>query len=127
MKQKPIGLVLMILLLSGIGCGDAEKAKTEAAVNHFVTAAKAIAEGDHEAAIIELTASIEQKPSAWAYFQRAKVLLETGKESEAAEDCVKGMEVDPKHLDLKWLAGEIKKPAAKRFKGRFKYPPSGRK
>lgn len=117
----------MTLMLSGIGCGDAEKAKTKAAVNHFVTAAKAIEAGDNEAALVELAASIEQKPSAWAYFQRAKVMLDSGKESEAAEDCVQGLALDPNHVDLKWLAGEIKKPEKQRFKGRFKDPPSGRK
>ena len=127
MKQVQVCLVLLACVLPGIGCGDAEKAKTEAAVNHFVAAAKAIAEGDNEAALRELTASIEEKPSAWAYFQRAKVFLDDGKEKEAAEDCVKGLESDPKHRDLKWLQGELKKPAAKRFKGRFKNPPSAGK
>jgi hypothetical protein len=127
MKQNYVGLVLLLFLFPGIGCGGEEKGVPKAAMDHFVAASKAITAGDNETALRELTASIEEKPSAWAFYQRAKVMLETGKEGEAAQDCVQGLELDPAHRDLKWFAGELKKPVKKRFKGRFKNPPSARK
>jgi tetratricopeptide (TPR) repeat protein len=127
MKQVQVCFVLLMFVFPASGCGDSDKGVPEAAVNHFIAASKAIADGDREAALRELTASIEQKPTAWAYYQRAKVLLDGGQESEAADDCVKGLELEPDHRDLKWFAGELKKPAAKRFRGRYKNPPSASK
>ena len=127
MNRVHVWSVVLAVLFSGIGCGETEKGVPKAAVNHFVAATKAIAEGDNETALRELAASIEQKPTAWAYYQKAKVLLDDGKESEAIEDCEQGLKINPDHQDLKWFAGELKKPVKRRFKGRFKNPPSAGK
>jgi tetratricopeptide (TPR) repeat protein len=118
--------VLGTALLSFSGCGGSGPS-TSKAYDHFVAAAQAIEAGDKDTAVSELSASIEKSPSAWAYFQRARIYLDQGKETEAAADAQKGLEVDPANADLKWLAAELKKPPAQRFNGRFAKPPSALK
>ena len=112
------------MLISGCGGGGTS---TSRGYNHLVAAAEAIAAGDKDKAFDELSASIETSPSAWAYFERARINLDKGQEDAARADCQKGLELEPKRRDLLWLSGEMKKPAAKRFKGKFAKPPVARK
>jgi Tfp pilus assembly protein PilF len=113
-------------LLSIGGCGSSAPS-TEKSYDHFVAAAKALETGDKETALTELSATIEKAPSDWAYFERARLLAESGREQEAAADVQKGLELAPQNANLKWLDAELKKPADKRFQGKFAQPPGLRK
>jgi tetratricopeptide (TPR) repeat protein len=113
--------VFCSILLAFIGCGGGPSASKS--YDHLVAAATAISAGDKDTALTELSASIEQSPSAWAYFQRARIYLEKGQESDAVADCQKGLEIDPNYRNLLWLSAELKKPAAQRFKGKLAKPP----
>jgi tetratricopeptide (TPR) repeat protein len=113
--------VLWTALLVASGCGSSTSASKS--YDHLVAAAQAIEAGDQETAMAELSASLEKSPSAWAYFERARLHLEQGREQEALADCQKGLELDPKNGKLKWLSTELKKPSVQRFKGRFAKPP----
>jgi tetratricopeptide (TPR) repeat protein len=117
-------LVLLAAVLSISGCGGGTS--TTKGYNHLVAAAEAIDAGDKEKALAELSASLDSSPSAWAYFERARINLEKGQEDAAVADCQKGLEFDPKYRELLWLSAELKKPAAQRFKGKLAKPP-GRK
>lgn len=118
-------LVLVPLILSGCG-GSSDPAK-QPATQYLIVATKALHDGDTAAAKEALTNSIEAKPNAWAYSKRAKLLLEEGDAAAALEDTQAGLELAPTDPDLKWIQGEAKKPADKRFKGRFAKPPSAAK
>jgi tetratricopeptide (TPR) repeat protein len=115
-------VVLSTAILPLCGCGGSTS--TSAAYDHFVEAANAINAGDKEKAFSELSASIESSPSAWAYFERARIYLDKGQEQDAISDCQQGLVLDPKDRKLLWLSAELKKPAAQRFKGRFAKPPA---
>ncbi|HEX2473756.1 MAG TPA: tetratricopeptide repeat protein [Lacipirellulaceae bacterium] len=115
-------LVLSTAIIPVGGCGGSTS--TSAAYDHFVAAADAINAGDKEKALSELTATIDSSPSAWAYFERARIYLEKGQEQDAISDCQQGLVLDPKDRKLLWLSAELKKPAAQRFKGRFAKPPA---
>jgi hypothetical protein len=117
-------LILGLVLLPLSGCGG--KPSASRAYNHLVAAASALETGDKETALTELTASINTSPTDWAYFERARLNLNNGQESEAVADCQKGLEINPKSRDLLWLSAELKKPAALRFKGKFAKPPRGK-
>jgi hypothetical protein len=117
----PILVLLVAIILVG-GCGGSTS--TSAAYNHFVEAANAINAGDKEKAFSELTATIDSSPSAWAYFERARIHLDRGEEQDAISDCQQGLVLDPKDRKLLWLSAELKKPAAQRFKGRLAKPPA---
>lgn len=121
MESRCHALVVCTAVIVLGGCGPATSSRK--AYDHFVAAVQAIEAGDKETALSELSASIEKSPSAWAYFQRARIYIDQGKETEATADIQKGLEVDPQHRDLKWLEAELKKPPAQRFKGRFAKPP----
>jgi len=114
-------VVLGIALFVIPGCG--RKTSTSKAYNHLVAASNALSAGDKDTAFAELTASLTTSPSAWAYFERARIYLDKGQEEEALADCQKGLELDPQYPDLLWLAAELKKPPAQRFKGKFAKPP----
>jgi Tfp pilus assembly protein PilF len=123
----PLGsAVLAASLLAALGgCGASETSKSQSSVNHLLAATQALEGGDDAAAMQELTAAIDDAPNAWAYFKRAQLHLKGGNEAEANADCQKGLELNEFNPDLKWLSGELKKPAAQRFKGRFAKAPSG--
>lgn len=104
------------------GCGGTPSEPTRG-YNHLVAASEAITAGDKEKAMTELTAVIDSSPNGWAYFERARLHLEQGKEAEATADCQAGLALEPDNSQLKWLTAELKKPAAQRFKGRFAKPP----
>jgi hypothetical protein len=116
-------IALVLLLVGSLFAGCSSGSSTSKGYDHLVAAAQAIGAGDKEAALSELSASIENSPSAWAYFERARIHLEKGQEQDAILDCKSGLELDPKDRNLLWLSGELKKPAAQRFKGAFAKPP----
>jgi tetratricopeptide (TPR) repeat protein len=121
MRPSPFPIAVLGIVLVATGCGA--NRSTSGASSHLIAASEAITAGDKDKALTELSASIDSSPSAWAYFERARIELEKGKEDEAKADCQKGLEFDPTYADLKWLSDELKKPAAKRFKGKFTKQP----
>ena len=115
--------VFAVLLSASIGCAEPGPRLDDAA-DHFVAAQQALADGDTAKAMEELNASIEGRPNAWAYYQRAKLHSDAGDEAAAMADCETGLGLDPEHSNLQWLRGELKKPAGQRFKGKYANPPS---
>jgi Tfp pilus assembly protein PilF len=88
-----------------------------------LAAQDALAKNDQETALKELTNSINAGPDPWAYYQRAKIYTEKGEDEKAKADCQAGLALDPEHVELKWLQGELAKPSQQRFQGRNKEPP----
>lgn len=119
--------VLAALCLLIAGCGQRNSPEQQPATRHFLAAQEALAKGDKEGAMQSLTASIDAKPSGWAYFERAKLYLDQGNDQAAIADCEAGLALEPENEDLAWLLGEAKKPANERFKGKFAQPPSAKK
>ena len=118
-------LICGLLWTSG-GCGGSQVEQIDAK-NYFLEAQEALRQGDTTKAIAAFTASIESKPNAWAYMERAKLYAAAGQDQQALEDAQKAVELEPENSDTVWLVGELKKPAAQRFKGVFAVPPSARK
>ncbi|MCA9258287.1 MAG: hypothetical protein KDA61_03755 [Planctomycetales bacterium] len=116
------GISSLIACLA-IGCGSAVESLTEEQ-NFFVAASEAIAAGDKPRAMEMLTASINSKPTRYAYFERARLREESGEDGLALEDCAKALEIQPGDKDSLWLQRELRKEKSKRFKGRFATPPS---
>ena len=118
------GMVALLLLTTG--CAK-KKTEINSSRNYLIEARQAIDAGDSAKAVEALNASIASRPNVWAYFELAKQQLALGDEKAALSNCEKALAMDPEMADAHWLQGELKKPAAKRFKGRFKDPPSSRK
>jgi len=110
------------ILVAGIGCGD-RGVQLDDSAQHFVAAQQALDAGDKVKAIKELTASIQARPDEWAYYQRGKLYSDSGDVKSALADCEAGLALDAENESLQWLRGELKKPPAKRFKGKFATPP----
>lgn len=116
---------LSVLFVCGamlVGCGPQEQ-ELGSATDHFLAAQDALANNDTETALRELTSSIEVQPDPWAYYQRARIYTDKGEDEKAMADCQAGLALDPEHVEMKWLQGELKKPAGSRFQGRNKEPP----
>lgn len=113
-------------LWSLLGCAETETGMTKSRTS-LIEARDAIAAGDSAKAIELLNASIADQPNTWAYFELAKLQLAGGDDQAALASCDAALQLDPESPDLVWLKGEIGKPEANRFKGRFKDPPSARK
>lgn len=129
LKDLPMGknmLLLCLLAAAAAGCGDPGPQLDDAA-QHFIAAQKALAEGDKTTAMQELDTSIAARPDPWAYYGRAELHADAGDDAAAKADCEAGLKLAPEHADLKWLAGELQKPARKRFKGKAAQPPSDSK
>lgn len=105
------------------GCGGAGPVLDEAD-QALVDARTAVASGDQAKAIELLDVSISLKPDTWSYYERARLLAETGDDDAARKDIDSGLELDPEHAELLWLKKQIKKPKRSRFKGA---PPSASK
>lgn len=129
-RSKPWAAVMVAAValshLLTAGCNEA-KSEVKESNNLIVEARKAVASGDSAKAIEALEASIEVHPNTWAYYELARLKLDAGDEAAATENVDKALALDPEGVDLLWLKGEIEKPVEKRFKGRFKDPPSSRK
>ncbi len=117
-------LLLCPLLLSG--CGSTEPELGDA-TEHFLAAQAALDRGDNATALQELNKSIELGPDPWAYYQRARLLNDQKQTDKALADCKAGLALDPQHRELKWLAGELQKPADQRFAGKNAKPPGAGK
>jgi hypothetical protein len=124
--RNPRALVaISILLAAGIlaGCGPGDTPLPSSA-KLYLDAQTSLAAGDKIKAMEALNASIDGEPTPWALFLRAKLLMEAGDEAGAMKDCSAGLEVAPDDTSLAWLKGELAKPAAARFQGKFKDPPT---
>ncbi len=120
-----IALVASLALLP-LGCGESGP-NVPPEMTHILDAQRALDSGNREEAMAALAASLEEEPNVWAYFQRAKLHLDMGDEEAAAADCQKLLELEPDHVDGRWLQTQIKKDPAKRFQGRDEQPPSASK
>jgi tetratricopeptide (TPR) repeat protein len=118
--------MVICLLLSFTGCSS-DEVELGDATEHFLAAQEALDKGDQATALNELNLSIELQPDAWAYYQRAQILAEQKQFDAALADCRAGLELDPQHEQLKWLAGELRKPADRRFQGKNANPPGPKK
>ena len=114
-------LSIVVLLLAG--CGGKKFALDEADAA-LVEARKAIADGDSAKAIELLDVSIAAKPDTWSYFERAKLLADSGDDEAAKLDITAGLEIEPEHTELLWLQKQLKKPKKSRYKGASGKPPS---
>lgn len=124
MRRRRISYYIgALLVLISIGCGD-NGPKVSDANKLFIEASKLIGEGHQQAALEKLDESIADEPLLWSHRERAKLLLEMGKDDAAMKDVDAALRLAPDDPDLLWLQGEIAKPAAQRFQGRFKSPPS---
>lgn len=113
---------LWCLLLACGGCGSEEQQLGDA-TEHYLAAQEALAHDDVDLALSELDASLTLQPDAWAYYQRARLLVDKGQVEKAIADCKAGLQLDEQHVELKWLQGELDKPEGRRFQGRNKEPP----
>jgi hypothetical protein len=62
----------------------------------------------------------------WALRERAKLHAERGEDQAAREDCEAALAITPDDADVLWIKGELAKPAAQRFQGVAKSPPSNK-
>ena len=120
------GWLLLLTVLWMPGCGATEPELGDA-TEHFLAAQAALDRGDNATALEELNKSIELGPDPWAYYQRARLLNDQKQTDKALADCKAGLALDPQHGELKWLAGELQKPADQRFVGKNAKPPNAGK
>lgn len=115
--------ILCCVSVFSAGCSDPGPQLDDSA-EYFVEAQQALAEGNTQQALELLDKSIESRPDTWALYQRAKLHADQGNDEQARADCKAGLELNPDHSNLKWLAAELEKPAGQRFKGKNAEPPS---
>lgn len=119
-------MLLAAAAVLSIGCGS-EKESQATSNQLLIQAREAVVAGDTEKAMAALDGSIASKPTVWAYFERARLSLQSGDEQAALQDCHAALQMSPEDQEVLWLKGEIEKPVDKRFQGEFKNPPSYRK
>ena len=124
--RRPAAAAAMLLWVVA-GCGDSGGPELDDSAHSFIAAQQALARGDTEKAMQQLTASITARPDAWAYYQRAKLYADAGNDRAALADCQAGLQLDPENANLHWLDRELKKTAGQRFKGTNAQPPSAKK
>lgn len=90
----------------------------------YLEALDFLAKGQTDKAMDALNASIAADPTVWAYRARAKLYAQKGNDKAALEDCSAAVKLYPDDPDFVWIRGEIAKPVAERFQGRFKKAPS---
>lgn len=122
-KDRLSHVALTWLLIVAMGCDRGEQ-QVSNANQLFIEASKLIGEEQKDAALEKLNASIAIEPSLWSYRERAKLLTEQGNDEAALSDCDAALALVPDDPDMLWLKGEIAKPSAQRFQGKFKSPPS---
>jgi Tfp pilus assembly protein PilF len=115
------------LLVLAAGCGGQTEANVPEAAQHLIEARQAMADGDTAQALAALDASIASEPNSWAYLERAKIRAAQGDDQAAEADCQALLALEPENRDVAWIRGELKKPVAGRFQGKFAYPPSASK
>ena len=82
------------------GCGGSQVEQIDAK-NYFLEAQEALRQGDTTKAIAAFTASIESKPNAWAYMERAKLYAAAGQGEQALQDAQKAVELEPDNADTR--------------------------
>lgn len=111
-------LALFVLAFAITGCGgsggkDGSAFQHDKAQTLFLEAIKA-RPTDQAKALDLLSQSIDTKPSYIAHFHRAWLYALKGEDEKANEDVKAGLAMEPADADLKWLEGEMKKPAKQR-------------
>jgi hypothetical protein len=100
-----------------VGCGgsqpDGSKFQHDQAAMLFLEAMKT-RPTDQAKALELLTQSIETRPSYNAYYQRAWIHGLHNRDVQAKADIAAGLELEPENRELKWLEGELQKPAQQR-------------
>jgi hypothetical protein len=99
------------------GCGgsqpDGSQFQHDEAAKLFLDAMK-IRGTDQAGALELLNQSIDARPSHSAYFHRGWLHALQGRDEPARADVQAGLELEPEDEDLKWLGGELQKPAGQR-------------
>lgn len=118
MQIVAIRTVLAGVLTVGLaGCGgsqpDGSQFQHDEAARLFLEAMK-VRPQDQAKALDLLTESIDARPSYNALFHRAWIHALQHRDDQAQADIGAGLELEPESRDLKWLAGEMQKPADKR-------------
>jgi hypothetical protein len=122
--SKPLLIFSAIAALAAcVGCGDS-KPPVPNAYREYIAARDFLTAGERDKALEALNASIQSEPTTWALLERAKLHAHNGDDAAARDDCEAGLALVPEDPDLLWLQGELQKPAAERFQGKFKSPPS---
>jgi len=115
--------IAITVAIAACGCGKG-KTSTSQANDLFLQAKQFLAAGEKAKALDALNKSIETEPALWSYHERAKLHAELDDSKSALADCEAALKLDPNDPDATWLKTEIAKPAAERFKGKLKSPPS---
>jgi hypothetical protein len=106
-----------ILCSAMLGCGggqpDGSQFQHDEAAKLFLDAMK-IRGTDQAGALELLDQSIEARPSYNAYFHRGWLHALQGRDEPAKADVKSGLVLEPESRDLKWLDGELQKPADQR-------------
>jgi tetratricopeptide (TPR) repeat protein len=119
--HRRLGWAMAFIVLTG--CYGAEPGATDAN-KKYIEATGYLAKGENDKAMEALNASLAAGPTLWAYRARARLSAESNNDAAALKDCEEALKVTPDDPDILWIKGELAKPAAERFKGRFKTPPS---
>jgi Tfp pilus assembly protein PilF len=110
-------LALVVVAIAIVGCGapqpDGSGFQHDQAAKLFLEAMK-VRGTDQAKALALLDESIDTRPSYNAYFHRAWIFALQGDDNKAGEDLKAGLDLEPENRDLKWLEGELKKPAGER-------------
>jgi Tfp pilus assembly protein PilF len=108
-------VVVMFFVVAGCGGSqrDGGQFQHDEAAKLFLEAMK-VRPTDQAQALELLTESIDARPSYNAYFHRAWIHALQGNDEQAQADLRAGLELEPENRDLKWLEGELKKPAGQR-------------
>lgn len=116
----------VVLSVAACGCGKGKSATREAN-DLFLKAKASLASGDTASALASLDQSIAVEPALWSYHDRAKLRAQLGDDKGALADCEAALELDPQDPDAAWIKSELAKPAAARFRGKFKSSPSSKR
>jgi hypothetical protein len=108
-----LGLVSTLFIGCGSSQPDGSQFQHDQAATLFLEAMQA-RPTDQAKALALLTQSIEARPSYNAYYQRGWIHALEGRDAEAESDVAAGLKLEPENRELKWLEGELKKPAAQR-------------
>ena len=105
------------LILAGCGGGgtkrDGSGFQHDQAATLFLEAMKVRPTNQNQALDL-LNQSIDARPAYNTYFHRGWIYALQGQESKAQDDIKAGLALEPESKDLKWLDGEMKKPAKQR-------------
>jgi hypothetical protein len=114
-------------LLIALGCGGDGESELSDSAAYLIEARQALGDGNTDAALQALSASIDSEPNVWAYLERAKIHATQGNDQAARADCDAALKLAPQNRDVAWIESELKKPVGKRFQGQFAIAPSFKK